>query len=149
MHPPWPIYFTRANRSRCTCLWIRPSTVPRLMFIQSRGPIAACLLNDYVLKKLFVENSGAPWSSGAWGPGPNGPVVNPPLHMPTAHLNGSLADAIILRRVYLKSLYHRFRWNILINECQVVQMLRIMSSPWTLKVSLSPCIAWCQCKPIL
>ena len=38
--------------------------------------------------------------------------------MPTAHLNGSLADAIILRRVYLKSLYHRFRWNILINECQ-------------------------------
>ena len=45
------------------------------MFIQSRGPLAACLLNDYVLKKLFVENSGAPWSSGAWGPGPNGPVV--------------------------------------------------------------------------
>ena len=42
--------------------------------------------------------------------------------MPTAHLNGSLADAIILRRVYLMSLYHRFRWNILINECQVVQI---------------------------
>ena len=42
--------------------------------------------------------------------------------MPTAHLNGSLADAIILRRVYLMSLYHRFRLNILINECQVVQI---------------------------
>ena len=42
--------------------------------------------------------------------------------MPTAHLNGSLADAIILRRVYLMALYHRFRWNILINECQVVQI---------------------------
>ena len=42
--------------------------------------------------------------------------------MPTAHLNGSLADAIILRRVYLMSLYHRFEWNILINECQVVQI---------------------------
>ena len=42
--------------------------------------------------------------------------------MPTAHLNGSLADAIILRRVYLMSLYHRFRWNILINEYQEVQI---------------------------
>ena len=42
--------------------------------------------------------------------------------MPTAHLNGSLADAILLRRVYLMSLYHRFRWNILINECQVIQI---------------------------
>ena len=42
--------------------------------------------------------------------------------MPTAQLNGSLADAIILRRVYLMSLYHRFRWNIFINECQVVQI---------------------------
>ena len=48
------------------------------MFIQTRGPLAACLLNDYVLKKLFVENLGAPWSSGAWGP--NGPVVDPPLY---------------------------------------------------------------------
>ena len=28
---------------------------------------------------MFVENLGAPWSSGAWGPGPNGPVVNTPL----------------------------------------------------------------------
>ena len=27
----------------------------------------------------FIENLGAPWSSGAWGPGPNGPVVDPPL----------------------------------------------------------------------
>ena len=49
------------------------------MFIQTSGPLAACLLNDCVLKKLFVENLGAPWSSGAWGLGPNGPVVNPPL----------------------------------------------------------------------
>ena len=54
------------------------------MFIQTRGPLVACLLNDYVLKKMFVENLGAPWSSGGGGggggaPGPNGPVVNPPL----------------------------------------------------------------------
>ena len=53
------------------------------MFIQIRGPLAACLLNDYVLKKLFVENLGALWSSGAWGPGPNGPVVDPPLPIVT------------------------------------------------------------------
>ena len=49
------------------------------MFIQTSGPLAACLLNDCVLKKMFVVNLGAPWSPGAWGPGPNGPVVNPPL----------------------------------------------------------------------
>ncbi len=49
------------------------------MFIQTRGPRVAYLLNDYVLYILFVENVGAPWSSGAWGPGPNGPVVDPPL----------------------------------------------------------------------
>ena len=28
----------------------------------------------------FIENLGAPWSSGARGPGPNGPVVDPPLN---------------------------------------------------------------------
>ena len=64
--------------SPCSCLWIRPSTVPRLMFIQTRGPLAACLINNYVLKKCLLRMWG-PWSSGAWGPGPNGPVVDPPL----------------------------------------------------------------------
>ena len=46
----------------------------------------ACSLFAYP-KKLFVENLGAPWSSGAWGPGPNGPVVNPPLRNAKDHLN--------------------------------------------------------------
>ena len=36
---------------------------------------------------MFVENLGAPWSSGAWGPGPNGPVVNTPLY--TTHQRGT------------------------------------------------------------
>ncbi len=47
------------------------------MFIQTGGPLVACML--LCPKKMFVDNLGAPWSSGAWGPGPNGPVVNPPL----------------------------------------------------------------------
>ena len=49
------------------------------MFIQSRGPFVACLINDYVQSMLFVDNLGGPWSSRAWGSGPNGPVVDPPL----------------------------------------------------------------------
>ena len=53
------------------------------MFIQTRGPPAACFLNDYVLKNKYncFKDLGAPWSSGARGPGPNGPVVNPPLYV--------------------------------------------------------------------
>ena len=47
------------------------------MFIQTRGPLAD--LSDYILKKLFVDNFGDPWSSGAWGPSPNDPVVDPQL----------------------------------------------------------------------
>ena len=50
------------------------------MFIQTRGPFVACLINDYVLY-IFFEILGAPWSSGAWGPDPNGPVVDPPLNI--------------------------------------------------------------------
>ena len=42
------------------------------MFIQTRGPLVACLLNDYVLQKMFVENLGAP---GARGPGARAPLA--------------------------------------------------------------------------
>ena len=65
------------------------------MFIQTRGPLVACLLNDYVLKKMFVENLGAPWSSGAWGPGPNGPVVNPPLCVILATLCTAVGEVLL------------------------------------------------------
>ena len=47
------------------------------MFIQTRGPLVACLINDYVLYILFVEDFGGPLE--LWGLGPNGPVVHPPL----------------------------------------------------------------------
>ena len=62
------------------------------MFIQTRGPLAACLLSDYVLYILFVDNLEEPWSSGAWGPGPNGPVVDPPLVMTRSNMAAVLHD---------------------------------------------------------
>ena len=54
--------------------------LPGSIVCSDQGPLAACFLNGYVLYILFVENVGAPWSSGAWGPGQNGPVVDPPLN---------------------------------------------------------------------
>ena len=42
------------------------------MFIQTRGPLAACLLNDYVLKKCLLIIWGAP---GARGPGARAPMA--------------------------------------------------------------------------
>ena len=45
--------------------------VPRQMFIQTRGPPAACLLNEYVLNNC-LEDWGPP---GARGPGARAPMV--------------------------------------------------------------------------
>ena len=62
------------------------------MFIQTGGPLVACML--LCPKKMFVDNLGAPWSSGAWGPGPNGPVVNPPLASSKGQSHGGVLIAI-------------------------------------------------------
>ena len=42
------------------------------MFIQTRGPLAAYLFNDYVLKKCLFRISGPP---GARGPGARAPMA--------------------------------------------------------------------------
>ena len=42
------------------------------MFIQTRGPLVACMLNDYVLKKCLLGIWGPP---GARGPGAWAPVA--------------------------------------------------------------------------
>ena len=50
---------------------VTTATVPRLMFIQTREALAACLLNDYVLKKWLI--SWGPLELGGLGPGPQWP----------------------------------------------------------------------------
>ena len=42
------------------------------MFIQTRGPLVACLLNDYVLKNCLLRIWGPP---GARGPGARAPMA--------------------------------------------------------------------------
>ena len=42
------------------------------MFIQTRGPLTACMLNDYVLKKCLLGIWGPP---GARGPGARAPMA--------------------------------------------------------------------------
>ena len=67
--------FYSGKYTPCSWLWIRPSTVPRLMFIQTRGPLAACLLNDYILKNCLLKIWGPPGARGLGARAPMDPFL--------------------------------------------------------------------------
>ena len=77
------------------------------MFIQTRGPLIACLLNDYVLKNCLLRIWGPP---GARGPGARAPMA--PLlirHWPYMFANCNIHSMDEMRRTRIYSFIQRLK----------------------------------------